>query len=191
MCDAHWIWIESGLTAASQVYNCSPRATTKAVVEIRALLPRAHQLCLAACSPRDGAAMLAAYAALLAQDAMRDKMRHELQALEFDRLGDAARDRLIATGRTPDDGLWDSSLLDFGLLQAAARPKSELARMRPNVLERDPALEASRAANNHEDIDALRELSAPAPAVGDALLPKYMRPDPDKARMTALPFDSW
>ena len=137
------------------------------------------------------AAMLAAYAALLAQDAMRDKMRHELQALEFDRLGDAARDRLIATGRTPDDGLWDSSLLDFGLLQAAARPKSELARMTPNVLERDPALEASRAANNHEDIDALRELSAPAPAVGDALLPKYMRPDPDKARMTALPFDSW
>ena len=137
------------------------------------------------------AAMLAAYAALLAQDAMRDKMRHELQALEFDRLGDAARDRLIATGRTPDDGLWDSSLLDFGLLHAAARPKSELARMRPNVLERDPALEASRAANNHEDIDALRELSAPAPAVGDALLPKYMRPDPDKARMTALPFDSW
>ena len=100
-------------------------------------------------------------------------------------------DALIATGRTPDDGLWDSSLLDFGLLQAAARPKSELARMRPNVLERDPALEASRAANNHEDIDALRELSAPAPAVGDALLPKYMRPDPDKARMTALPFDSW
>ena len=45
------------------------------------------------------------------------------------------------------------------VLQAAARPKSELARMRPNVLERDPALEASRAANNHEDIDALRELS--------------------------------
>ena len=89
--------------------------------------------------------MLAAYAALLAQDAMRDKMRHELQALEFDRLGDAARDRLIATGRTPDDGLWDSSLLDFGLLQAAARPKSELARMTPNVLERDPTLEASRA----------------------------------------------
>ena len=49
------------------------------------------------------------------------------------------------------------------------------------MLERDPALEARTAANNHEDIDALHEL-APAPAVGDALLPKYMRPDPDKAR---------
>ena len=135
--------------------------------------------------------MLAAYAALLAQDAMRDKMRHELQALEFDRLGDAARDRLIATGRTPDDGLWDSSLLDFGLLQAAARPKSELARMRPNVLERDPALEASRAANRHEDVDALRELSAPPDPSGEQLMPKHLRPNPDRQKLTALPFDSW
>ena len=118
--------------------------------------------------------MLAAYAALLAQDAMRDKMRHELQALEFDRLGDAARDRLIATGRTPDDGLWDSSLLDFGLLQAAARPKSELARMRPNVLERDPALERFRGF-----CDNLRTKTPGSVAVEDGreLLEQYTFPD--------------
>ena len=70
------------------------------------------------------AAMLAAYAALLAQDAMRDKMRHELQALEFDRLGDAARDRLIAIGRTPDDGLWDCRCSTLGCCRRRGQSRS-------------------------------------------------------------------
>ena len=43
LCVTHWIWIESGLTAASQVVSLRRPTgrTTKAVVEIRAVLARA------------------------------------------------------------------------------------------------------------------------------------------------------
>ena len=54
--------------------------------------------------------------------------------------------------------------------------------MRPNVLERDLRRSRRRAPRTTtRTLDALRELGAGAGG-HDALLPKYMRPDPDKAR---------
>ena len=57
--------------------------------------------------------------------------------------------------------------------------------MTPNVLERDPALETSRASNNHEDIArcASSRADGRARCRRRERAAKIHAPDPDKARM--------